>query len=108
MFNHVRDKGKQNARPEKLKLALCLMPSCSLKTYNRYCKVILNFLFLLKQMTNEFKQQSLQSMNTALQKAGRALSKITPNHARCLDAVNRCQDFISWLKEKIKGRRVAK
>ena len=59
-------------------------------------------------MTKEFKQQPLQSMNTALQKAGRALSKITPNHARCLDAVNRCQDFISWLKEKIKGRRVPK
>ena len=59
-------------------------------------------------MTKEFKQQPLQSMNTALQKAGRALSKITPNHAKCLAAVNKCQDFISWLKEKIKGRRVPK
>ena len=59
-------------------------------------------------MTKEFKQQPLQSMNTALQKAGRSLLKITPNHARCLDAVNKCQDFISWLKEKIKGIRVAK
>ena len=59
-------------------------------------------------MNKEFKQRPLQSMNTALQNAGRALSKITPNHVRCLAAVNRCQDFISWLKETIKGRRVAK
>ena len=58
-------------------------------------------------MNKEFKQRPLQIMNTALQNAGRALSKITPNHASCLDAVNGCQDFISWLKETIKGRGVA-
>ena len=56
-------------------------------------------------MNEDFKQRPLQSMNTALQKAGRALSKITSNHAKCLAAVNKCQDFISWLKETIKGRR---
>lgn len=45
-------------------------------------------------------------MGIGLQNAGRALSKITPNHVRCLAAVNRCQEFISWLRDTIKGSRV--
>ena len=108
MSNHARDKEKQKDQPEKLKLTLCLMLPCSLKSATPIVRLFKNFLFLLKQMNKDFKQRPLQSMNTALQKAARALSKITPNHARCLDAVNRCQNFISWLKEKIKGRIVAK
>ena len=59
-------------------------------------------------MNEDFKKRPLQSMNTDLQNAGRALSKITPKHAKCLAAVNKCQDFISWLQETIKGRRAAK
>ena len=43
-------------------------------------------------------------MDIGLQNAGIALSKITPNHVRCLAAVNRCQEFISWLRDTIKGR----
>jgi len=42
-------------------------------------------------------------MNAALQEAGRQLSSITPDRARCLDAVTRCQDLIDWLKETISG-----
>lgn len=42
-------------------------------------------------------------MNAALEEAGRQLSRITPDRARCLDAVTRCQRLIDWLKETISG-----
>ena len=54
-------------------------------------------------MSSEFKQRPLKTMNTALQKAGRLLSKINPERGRCLDAVTRCQPLITWLRKTIAG-----
>ena len=54
-------------------------------------------------MHSEFKQRPLRTMNAALQEAGRQLSRITPDRARCLAVVTRCQDLIDWLKETISG-----
>lgn len=54
-------------------------------------------------MHSEFKQRQLKTMNAALEEAGRQLSRITPDHARCLEAVTRCQSLIDWLKETISG-----
>ncbi|KAK2555497.1 E3 ubiquitin-protein ligase rnf213-alpha [Acropora cervicornis] len=58
---------------------------------------------LKDQMNKEFKRRQLRSMNEALQLTGQALSKITPERKRCLDAVARCQPLIAWLKGTISG-----
>ncbi|KAJ7339583.1 hypothetical protein OS493_005986 [Desmophyllum pertusum] len=57
---------------------------------------------LHNQMNSEFKQQPLKTMN-ALREAGRLLSRISPDRASCLDAVTKCQAFITWLKGTITG-----
>lgn len=54
-------------------------------------------------MNSEFKQRPLRTMNAELQKAGRLLSRISPDRASCLDAVTKCQAFITWLKGTITG-----
>ena len=56
-------------------------------------------------MSSNFKQRPLESMNKDLEKAGNLLSGIDDGRARCLDVVSKCQDFISWLRETIKGRK---
>lgn len=42
-------------------------------------------------------------MNAAMQKAGRLVSKITPERGRCLDAVTKCQPLVNWLRNAIAG-----
>ena len=59
-------------------------------------------------MNREFKQRPLGTMNPSLKRAGRSLAKITPNRMRCLVAVIRCQDLITWLKETIAGNAYGK
>lgn len=54
-------------------------------------------------MNDEFKQRPLKSMSKELEKTGKLLSGITCERARCLDVVSKCQPFISWLKDTIKG-----
>ena len=46
-------------------------------------------------------------MNDALERTGNLLSGITDNHAKSLDVVTQCQDFILWLKETIKGKNLS-
>lgn len=58
-------------------------------------------------MDRNFKQRPLQSMNDALERTGNLLSGITDNHAKSLDVVTQCQDFILWLKETIKGKNLS-
>ena len=54
-------------------------------------------------MSDEFKQRPLKSMTKELEKTGKLLSGITRDRARCLDVVSKCQPFVSWLKNTIKG-----
>ncbi|XP_068694646.1 E3 ubiquitin-protein ligase rnf213-alpha-like isoform X2 [Montipora foliosa] len=58
---------------------------------------------LNNQMNTEFKRRPLKSINPALQRAGESLSSITYHRRRCLNAVARCQTFISWLRKTVKG-----
>ncbi|XP_022783821.1 E3 ubiquitin-protein ligase rnf213-alpha-like [Stylophora pistillata] len=58
---------------------------------------------LHNQMNRNFKERPLKSMDEALEKTGNLLSGITDNHARSLDVVRKCEVFILWLKETIKG-----
>lgn len=42
-------------------------------------------------------------MNAAMQKAGRLLSKITPERGHCLDTITKCQPLVTWLRNTIAG-----
>ena len=73
-----------------------------LSSWEFIVSLIFIFRFLTK-MNKEFKRRQLRSMNKALRLTGQALSKITPDRKRCLDAVARCQPLIAWLKGTISG-----
>ena len=82
----------------------CLHFNALLVHVTCYGEIFNIFLPFFTQMTKEFKQKPLTTMNAALQHAGRLLSLITPERAECLAAVAICKDLISWIRETIKGR----
>ena len=54
-------------------------------------------------MTGTFKNQSLDSVNKKLVKAGEALKEVTAERADCLRTFIECQTLVEWLQEKMSG-----
>jgi hypothetical protein len=70
----------------------------------KYEKSLMFAMYVFQIFTESFKDQSINSLDDELLKAGDLLEEIDPRKQSCLRTFTDCFELVTWIKESIKGR----